>query len=228
MMTTLLLRLQGPMQSWGSRGRFDIRDTEADPTKSGVLGLVCAACGIDRAEPIDHLSALRMGVRVDRPGRPMVDYQTASMSRTPIPDPDPPTSQTWRSYLADAVFLVGLEGERSVLEPIQVALANPVWPLSLGRKSYVPSMPIHLPDGLVGRPLEQALHDYPRLVDGGTTTSYTLILETTLDQEMATRMDQPVGPFTERLFTARSIRYTTIEIPMKASTEEAEPEEVAT
>lgn len=47
-MPTLLLRLVGPMQSWGTTSRFDQRDTGKDPSKSGVIGLLAAAMGIDR------------------------------------------------------------------------------------------------------------------------------------------------------------------------------------
>ena len=45
---TLLLRLAGPMQSWGLESRFDQRDTGREPSKSGVLGLICAALGKPR------------------------------------------------------------------------------------------------------------------------------------------------------------------------------------
>ena len=41
----LLLWLEGPLQSWGQDSKFGRRDTLAFPTKSGVLGLVCAALG---------------------------------------------------------------------------------------------------------------------------------------------------------------------------------------
>jgi len=74
---TLLFKLVGPMQSWGSRSRFDLRDTEQFPTKSGVLGLVAAALGRDREEPVDDLAELRFGVRVDREGIIRYDFQTA-------------------------------------------------------------------------------------------------------------------------------------------------------
>ena len=66
---TLLIRLAGPMQSWGTQGRFDVRDTEREPSKSGVVGLLCAALGRDRSEPLDDLASLRMGVRVGPGGR---------------------------------------------------------------------------------------------------------------------------------------------------------------
>ena len=76
-MATLLIPLVGPMQSWGTRSRFDHRDTEREPSKSGVIGLVCAAIGRDRNEPIDDLRMLRMGVRCDREGKLAKDFQTA-------------------------------------------------------------------------------------------------------------------------------------------------------
>ena len=45
-MSTLLLRLAGPMQSWGTDSKFDIRRTGREPSKSGVIGLVAAALAI--------------------------------------------------------------------------------------------------------------------------------------------------------------------------------------
>ena len=61
-MATVLLRLIGPMQSWGTTSRFDERDTGKEPTKSGVLGLVAAALGIDRENwhDLEPLCRLRM------------------------------------------------------------------------------------------------------------------------------------------------------------------------
>ena len=44
-MPTLLLRLVGPMQAWGTSSRFDERDTGKEPSKSGVIGLLAAALG---------------------------------------------------------------------------------------------------------------------------------------------------------------------------------------
>jgi CRISPR system Cascade subunit CasD len=76
-MSVLLMRLAGPMQSWGIQSRYLVRDTGLEPSKSGVIGLLCAALGRARHEPVDDLAALRLGVRVDREGRMARDYHTA-------------------------------------------------------------------------------------------------------------------------------------------------------
>ncbi len=42
-MTTIpiiILRLTGPMQSWGINSRWNFRDTSTEPTKSGIIGLL--------------------------------------------------------------------------------------------------------------------------------------------------------------------------------------------
>lgn len=201
---TLLLRLQGPMQSWGTTSRFDERDTQLEPSKSGVLGLICAALGRDRTKPVDDLAALRMGVRVDQEGVPMRDYQTATgvINAAGKVDKDRTVVRP-RYYLADAVFLVGLEGERSLLERIHEALRRPFWPLALGRKSFAPSAPVHLPNGLVETKLEQTLSEWPALVGDGTQAR-RLVLED--GAEGAIRLDQPVAPFVERRFGPRFVR----------------------
>lgn len=158
-MPTLLLRLVGPMQSWGTTSRFDQRDTGKEPSKSGVIGLLAAALGIDRENwtDLEPLTRLSMGVRHDRAGVPKRDYQTAGCAATDtiIKADGTPSKNggvvSQRFYLADAAFLVGLEcDERSLLEQLHVALRNPVWPLALGRKSYVPSESIWIEDGLRG------------------------------------------------------------------------------
>ena len=160
-MHTLLLRLAGPMQSWGTQSRFLERDTGMEPSKSGVLGLVCAALGRSRAESVDDLAALTMGVRVDREGTLRRDYQTAKDVVRASGSPGD-TVVSNRYYLADADFLVGLAGDDlHLLQRIEMALGKPQWPLSLGRKAFVPGLPIRLPkDGLhADTPLEEALRE---------------------------------------------------------------------
>ncbi len=166
----LLMACAGPMQSWGTRSRFQERDTEREPTKSGVVGMLCAALGRDRSEPVGDLTALKMGVRVDREGVLRKDFQTAK-------DVIVASGKSWedlissRYYLADAAFLVGLEGDLATLRLLHAALAKPRWHLFLGRKSYLPSIPPFLGDGLLeGADLESALRSYPLLVPEGRTS----------------------------------------------------------
>ena len=67
-MSVLLLRLAAPMQSWGLSSRFTERDTAAEPTKSGVIGLICSALGVPRDDDnrVSGLAdSLRMAVRVE-------------------------------------------------------------------------------------------------------------------------------------------------------------------
>ena len=171
-MNTLLLRLAGPMQSWGTQSRFFTRDTGLEPSKSGVIGLLCAALGWGRETSLEELAGLRMGVRVDRAGVMKMDYQTAGGGT--LPDGSPygvrrasdtrgETVLSDRYYLADADFLVGLESDDAgLLHRIEEALKRPVWQIYLGRKAFVPSVPVHIPGGF--RPdedLETALRQHP-------------------------------------------------------------------
>lgn len=138
-MTTLLLRLAGPLQSWGSSSRFVRRGTERQPTKSGVIGLVASALGRRRTDPIEDLLGLRFGVRLDQPGRLVRDFQTAHTL-----DGSKSMPLSYRFYLADAVFLAALEADRDLLGNLDHALRHPTFPLYLGRRSCPPVGPITL------------------------------------------------------------------------------------
>jgi CRISPR system Cascade subunit CasD len=145
--SVLLLRLAGPMQSWGTRSRFSNRDTGLEPSRSGVVGLLAAAAGIPRDddEALKRFlpDKLKMAVRVDREGRLMRDYHTAQNVRRADTIKTPQeTVLSERFYLADADFLVGLESDKAFLKELEAALAAPVWQLCLGRKAFVPSLPV--------------------------------------------------------------------------------------
>lgn len=233
-MATLLLRLAGPMQSWGTTSRFDQRDTGKEPSKSGVIGLLAAALGINRENwcDLEPLTQLKMGVRHDRPGVPMYDYQTAGQGTDDVVDSKGHVQQrsriilasgkhpsgdhlgegvqSWRHYLADAVFLVGLEGlDRALLESAHAALRNPVWPLALGRKSYVPSESVWLDSGVVDMPLVDALAAWPWVATPRKWENPPEKLLVSLESQDGTgalRMDQPLSSFAERRFGARYVR----------------------
>lgn len=156
-MSTLLLRLAAPLQSWGIESKFDTRQTLNEPSKSGIIGMIAAAMGIRRDDDaaLQRLNGLRFGVRVDREGRLMRDLHTARSDKT--------SYLTYRYYLADAVFLVGLEhDDEAYLQEIAEALHNPVFPLFLGRRSCPPTLPLVLK--IVNeRGLEEALNAHPWL-----------------------------------------------------------------
>ncbi|MCM8749098.1 type I-E CRISPR-associated protein Cas5/CasD [Thermomicrobiaceae bacterium CFH 74404] len=223
---TLLMRLAGPMQSWGVQSRFTVRDTAREPTKSGVIGLVCAALGRPREESVDDLAELRMGVRVDLEGILSRDYHTAGVGRwagqpygvvtvdgkglRPVPSN--------RYYLADADFLVGLAGPLPLLEQIAEALKQPRWPLYLGRKSFVPGSPVWIPDGIKpGVDLEAALRSEPwpsaeRLARRPMPSPPALrvvLEEPNPERADYAQLDQPLGAaFATRRF---GLRYTRTE-----------------
>ncbi|MEW1858862.1 type I-E CRISPR-associated protein Cas5/CasD [Streptomyces sp. NPDC088194] len=80
----LLIRLAGPVQSWGVASRFARRDTHPRPTKSGVIGLCAAALGLDRDTPLGELAATLFGVRADHPGVPLRDFHTVGGGKYPV------------------------------------------------------------------------------------------------------------------------------------------------
>lgn len=152
-MSTLLLRLAAPLQSWGDSSRFGRRETRSEPTKSGVLGLLAAAQGRRRKDPLEELLELRFGVRVDQPGQLVRDFHTIR------PPHEKDSKLSYRYYLADAVFLAGVEGDDALLEGLDEAVRSPRWPLYLGRRSCPPAGPMSL--GMRDATLVAALRGEP-------------------------------------------------------------------
>lgn len=137
-MSTLLMTLEGPLQSWGSSSRFVTRSTERAPTKSGIIGLLAAAKGLRRTEPLTELLKLRFGVRIDQPGRLIRDFQTEKTL-----DGKESMPLSYRYYLGDAVFVAGVESDDiGLLKSLEEALGSPYFPLYLGRRSCPPAGPI--------------------------------------------------------------------------------------
>lgn len=244
-MPTLLLRLMGPMQSWGTTSRFDQRDTGKEPSKSGVIGLIAAAMGIAREEwtDLEPLTRLVMGVRHDRPGIPKHDYQTTGQGTEEVATSDGniqirsrmilangkyPSGdhlgegvQSYRHYLADAAFLVGLECEdRLLMERIYAALQNPVWTLALGRKSYVPSESIWIENGLQDAPLREVLAKWPWISSTRKWEKPPEQLLVSLESDDGSgvlKMDQPLSSFAERRFGTRFVRSVLIDFPQEVT-----------
>lgn len=148
---TLLLRLEGPLQAWGGHdSKFVVRRSAEAPTKSGIMGLLCAAQGISRAEArhrLPKLNALQMGVRIDRSGVRWWDYHTVGAEvDMRIAEGEgkskPGAMLTRREYLCDASFLVALQGETELISELLDAVFHPKWLVYLGRKCCPPALPL--------------------------------------------------------------------------------------
>ncbi|MEU3601571.1 type I-E CRISPR-associated protein Cas5/CasD [Streptomyces sp. NPDC006798] len=151
----LLLRLAGPLQSWGTHSKYLTRDTARFPTRSGIVGMLAAGLGRERETPLNDLTGLSMTVRVDRPGVVLSDYHTvggglpadetvitADGERRPK---GKGTLVSKRQYLADAAFTLALTSDDTeLLHLCAAALRDPHWPLFLGRRSCPPEGPLLL------------------------------------------------------------------------------------
>lgn len=154
---SVLLHLAGPLQSWGTRSRFNERDTERFPTRSGLIGLLAAALGRPRSHPLTDLAELRFTIRTDRAGILTRDFHTvggglarkntvaiAAGGRRPG---ETTTLISDRYYLADAAFTAAITpppDRGDLTELCAQALANPHWPPYLGRRSCPPTAPLLL------------------------------------------------------------------------------------
>lgn len=170
---TLFLRLAAPMQSWGTSSRFQLRRTDAHPSKLGVLGLLLCAMGVgrrDSAQALEKLRPLVMGIRVDHPGKLDWDYHTAGAGigirsadgkiKSTASTMEYETLLSRRQYLCDASFLVALQGGAGTISDCVRALEDPVWPIFLGRKCCVPSETVFAGTGSFAT-LSEALSSLP-------------------------------------------------------------------
>jgi CRISPR system Cascade subunit CasD len=165
----LALLLDAPLQSWGFASRFQRRTTGLHPTKSGVIGLICAAMGLPKGsdeerQKLQELRALKMtsiaiprqqtnawtGETTELAARRLDDFHTVgggydketqrqSITRKASGGPCDNPTVSRRQYLNDARFGVILVGDRFVLERAAAALQDPIWGVWLGRKNCIPA-----------------------------------------------------------------------------------------
>ena len=223
-MNTLLLRLAGPLQAWGSTGKFNTRYTDREPTKSGVIGMIASSMGRSRDESIEDLNSLRFGVRVDQEGEFLKDLQTVHrIEEKPSGKDEESVYKTDRHYLCDAIFIVGLEGRDELLRNIESSLKDPVYPLFLGRRACPPTMPITL--GIRNASLCDALRNEPWM----STERYqkrvsrvrVIYDATKTDIADATTRDRPISySQSHRKHGLRSVTFDTIRFAGNHSHEE--------
>ena len=159
-MKHLALYLRAPLQSWGASSKFGDRGTRDAPTRSGLLGLLAAACGIDKNDEVrdrewlSRAARLSMSVLAFRRGDRMIDYHTVGARydkddpwqkrMIPVTADGKPrgTDLTHRGYLVDSVFGTVLSGDDELVAEMAAGMANPVWGVWFGRKSCIPTEPI--------------------------------------------------------------------------------------
>lgn len=157
-MSVFTLRWQGPMASHVGARIDGFGQHQPIPSITAIAGLLGAALGLPiGSEELAELTAsLRYAVIVHKPGRPLVDYQTADITAMP--------SKTWwntgkaigcmsrdgmaetrvqqRPFLADVdmTILVELADDaRWTAQALLAALDEPQYPLCLGRENYPPT-----------------------------------------------------------------------------------------
>lgn len=158
----LILRLEGPMQAWGTHTFEDFRPSNLYPTRSGLLGLLGACLGLERGDSAGQqqlAASVEFTVRVDsqlaRPGKDQAvaksgiklpDYHTVIEARRVNRAPKQgETVQSWREYLFDAAFTVAIGGRSGAsfsLEQLAESLRRPCYTPTLGRRSCPSTRPL--------------------------------------------------------------------------------------
>jgi CRISPR system Cascade subunit CasD len=162
----LILRLDGPMQAWGTHTFEDYRPVNPFPTRSGLLGLLGACLGIDRRDSAG-LRALAESVEVaeridasaprpeaeseqakDSPPKPALkqrDFHTVLRARKVDGSTNKYPVVSEREYLFEAAFTVaiGARADAAVtLASIALGLRRPAFTPSLGRRSCPLARPL--------------------------------------------------------------------------------------
>lgn len=188
MIDALILRFDAPLMSFGAVVVDNLGVTGAFPGRSMLTGLIGNALGYRHgdATQLNNLqSRIRYAARCDRPGIPLIDYQTADLSQTFLGEgwttrgyregreggtASEGTTIRYRHYIANALYTVALTLDPAAasptLEEIAIALASPTRPLFLGRKTCLPSGPILL-EARTGNTLREILRAIPPIQDRG-------------------------------------------------------------
>ncbi len=161
MPTFLILRLDGPMQAWGTHTFEDFRPSNLFPTRSGLLGLLGACLGLERndlAGQTQLAASVEFSVRVDQKRVRLEHDESVFKRNVKLPDfhtvmdarkvdgkanKFPIVSR--REYLFDAAFTVAVgskPGASVTLAQLAAALRQPLYTPSLGRRSCPLARPL--------------------------------------------------------------------------------------
>lgn len=229
-MSTLLLWLEAPLQSWGADSRFGRRTTLPFPTRSGVLGLLCCALGrggeqeewLARMRP--HAQTVVAYARENSEVEPLLrDYQVVGNgydADDPWQDLMAPKKSdgkrpvgsgakiTHRFYIQDMAFACALHLPEGEEEAIRAGLSCPVWAVCLGRKNCVPVEPVFR--GIFATE-EEALSEAARLAAEKKRAERFRVLEGVWENgDVMTLNDVPVCFGVHKRYQDRQVTLVTI------------------
>jgi CRISPR system Cascade subunit CasD len=169
----LLLRLYGPLASWGEIAVGESRHSAVHPSRSALLGLLGAALGIERDDDVGQqalVQGYRFGIKLECLGSPLRDYHTVQVGVPPrkfqfrsrrqeLAADKVDTILSAREYRCDSLALVAVEalpGAPADLTRLVEVLRRPHFPLYLGRKSCPLALPL-MPQCVTSASLREAL-----------------------------------------------------------------------
>ena len=155
----LLIRLYGPLASWGDIAVGETRHSSVHPSRSALLGLLGAALGIERSDDVGQQAltdGYRFGIKLEATGRPLRDYHTVGIGVAPrktrfltrrqeLAAEKVDTILSTREYRCDSLALVAIEATATApydLNHLAQALRHPRFPLYLGRRSCPLAIPL--------------------------------------------------------------------------------------
>ncbi len=173
----LVFQLYGPMAAWGEIAVGETRRSAVHPSKSTILGLLAAACGIDRNDEETHIAmahAYNIAVKVLAPGSLLVDYHTVQVPprqrnaefktrKEELTADKLGTLLSNRQYRCDAAYVVAVWIKKQPapfsVEKLADALQQPKYTLYLGRRSCPLALPL-CPIVIEDLPLKAALDSF--------------------------------------------------------------------
>jgi CRISPR system Cascade subunit CasD len=166
----LVLRLEGPMLSFGAEAIDNFGVVRDFPAASMVAGLIANALGWRREDRAEHQhlqDRLRFAARRDREGSRFTEFQTAKLDggaehwttrgavegRRGGAETYKSPHLRYRDHDADAAVILVVhfapETEVPTLDDVAQAFRYPARPLFLGRKPCIPAQPFVAPDPFV-------------------------------------------------------------------------------
>lgn len=157
----LVIRLYGPLASWGEVAVGESRHSADHPSRSALLGLLGAALGIRRDDAVGQQAlgdGYHFAIRLLRSGFPLRDYHTVQSPpqqrkvtyytrRQELADKQKlGTLLSAREYRCDSMAVVAIQATEDApfsLQELADFLKHPTFPLYLGRKSCPLAVPLY-------------------------------------------------------------------------------------